>query len=134
MSDNLIKPDLFEWVNAIGYTKTDLFNDPNVDQSSYDPFMVTRALGMNIRSIEYADLAQHLNLPKDIHFQFLRNILPKGEYKGKWPKKMEVHDDIPIIQEYYKCGLERAEYYRTLLNKQQIKEIRKRLDKGGRIK
>lgn len=128
------KPDLFEWVDAVTMTKTDLFNDPYIDTSSYDPFMVCRALGNNIKSVEYADLAQQYALPKDLHFQLLRHLIPQGNYRATWPKKPPVDEDVELLQEYYQCGAQRAAYYKKLLKRDQIEEIKARMFKGGRVK
>lgn len=136
---NVDKLSPFDFVNAINYTKTDLFDpDSNTgirethSDSEYVKFIINKSLSYFADTIMYANLANlHLNnVPNHCHFDFYRLSIPRKKRFSKWGKKV-VSEDALLLSSYYNCSIEKAEQYTKALTKEQIDKIRQTMDHGG---
>lgn len=124
----------FDYVNAINYSKQDLMTDTENDElaeAGYSPFLANRALSYFPDTIMYAqEMNAYNHLDKKLQFHYLINsIRPKKRF-SKWAKKQE-DSDIEAVMEYYKYSEAKARAVLSLLSPEQLKQIKKRLDKGG---
>ena len=121
----------FDYVNSILKDKKNLIVD-EASEKSYSPFLSNRALSYHKDAIFYAqemNLASHID--KKLQFQYLINTIRPMKRKGyKWAKKRE-SVEIDAIMEYYGYSYQKAKSAVSVLSKEQIKHIRKRLEKGG---
>lgn len=125
----------FDYVSAINSTKKDLMNDTGNDElaeAGYIPFITNRALSYFPDTILYAN---EMNINKDLdnklQFHYLiNNIRPKKRF-SKWAKRQD-DNDIEAIMAYYGYNRTKAESIASLLTPDQLKEIKRRMDKGGR--
>lgn len=121
----------FDYVNSILTNKKNLIVD-EVTEKGYVPFLSNRALSYHKDTIFYAqemNLASHLD--KKLQFQYLINtIRPMKREKTKWAKKAE-NADIDAVMEFYGYNYQKAKAAVSVLSKDQLKIIRKRLEKGG---
>lgn len=121
----------FDYVNSILSNKKDLIQDKETEKS-YSPFLTNRALSYHKYCIFYAqemNLASHID--KKLQFRYLINtIRPMKRKNSKWSKKKE-SVEIEAIMEYYGYNYQKAKTVLSILSKDQMKEIRKRLEKGG---
>lgn len=121
----------FDYVNSILYDKKNLITD-DVSEKSYSPFLSNRALSYFKDTLFYAqemNLSSHLD--KKLQFQYLINtIKPAKRKRSKWTKKID-NIDIEAIMQYYGYSYKKALSTLSVLNKDQLKIIRKRLEKGG---
>lgn len=121
----------FDYVNAILYTKKDVMQE-NSNERDYSPFLTNRALSYHRDSI-FA--AQQLNLIPGIdnrlQFRYLINtIRPMKRDKKQWAKKKE-NNDIDAVIEYFGYDHKQALVAISILSKDQLKQIRRKLEKGG---
>jgi len=123
--------NVFDFVNAINYTKQDLFEDPQAEKD-YAPFIVNRALSYFPDTILYANEMNRGGIPKQWQFDFLRNTIPKRKRYSKWAKKPEVTSDISAVMEYYKYSAEKALEAMSILSNQQIEQIKQQMERGGK--
>lgn len=124
----------FDFVNAINYSKQDLMSGTENDElaeAGYVPFLTNRALSNFPDTIMYAqEMNVHNHLDKKLQFHYLINsIRPKKRF-SKWAKKQE-DSDIEAVMNYYKYSEAKARAVLSLLSPEQLKQIKKRLDKGG---
>lgn len=124
----------FDFVNAICYSKQDLMSGTENDElaeAGYVPFLTNRALSNFPDTIMYAqEMNVHNHLDKKLQFHYLINsIRPKKRF-SKWAKKQE-DSDIEAVMNYYKYSEAKARAVLSLLSPEQLKHIKKRLDKGG---
>lgn len=121
----------FDYVNSILYDKKNLIVD-ELSEKSYSPFLGNRALSYHKDTLFYAqemNLAPHLD--KKLQFQYLINtIKPIKRKRSKWAKKID-NIDIEAIMQYYGYSYKKALSTVSVLSKDQLKTIRKRLEKGG---
>jgi hypothetical protein len=122
---------------------TDLFKDilPSILQSKkdvlenekdYKPFVINKALSFYYDCIlQSNEMNRYPNLPPKLQYDYLRNSI-RG-YKRKYAPwmKRETDTNIDIIREYYGYSYEKSKEILPLLSKKQLKELEKRLDKGG---
>jgi hypothetical protein len=127
----------FDYVNAINFSKKDLMTDTENDElaeAGYAPFLTNRSLSYFPDTVLYAnEMNMHHHLDNKLQFHYLINsIRPKKRF-SKWAKRQE-DNDLEAIKEYYGYNNAKSEAALSLLSPEQIQEIKKRLNKGGRTK
>lgn len=125
----------FDYVNTITSTKKNLMRDTENDvlaEKEYNPFLTNRALSYHHDTVSTAnEMNSRSDLPKLLQYEFLLNtVRPKKRY-AKWDKK-EDHGDLAAIKEYFGYGDNKALQALTVLSHDQIHEIKRRLEKGGK--
>lgn len=121
----------FEYLNAINSTKKDIMVD-NIAEKGYNSFMMNRSLSYFPDTVLAAN---EMNIKHQIdnrlQFDFLINIIRKRKRFSKWDKK-KIDGDIEVIKEYYGYSDSKAHQVLTLLTPDQMKELYKKVYKGGR--
>lgn len=121
--------DLFkELIPSILQTKK-----PCLDhEKDYVPYVVNKALSQHMDCVMYANQMNMLpNTDKNMQYSYLLNIVrPYKRPYQKWLKR-EKTEDLEVIKEYYKYSDEKARVVMTLLSKEQVDDLRKRIHKGG---
>ena len=121
----------FEFLNSINYTKKDIMIDDIVEKE-YNSFMVNRSLSYfpdTVLAANEMNLNHHLD-PR-LQFDFLINIIRKRKRFSKWDKK-KIDSDVEVIKEYYGYNEEKALQVLEILSTDQIHELYKKVNKGGR--
>jgi hypothetical protein len=120
----------FDFIEAVSYTKKDLFEDENVDKV-YAPFIVNRGLSLFSDTVLYAnEMNLRPILDKKPQFAYLLNsIRPRKRY-SKWFKKDKT-EKLSIVSEYFGYSTSKAKDIIKILTDDQIKTIKKQLEKGG---
>lgn len=121
----------FEYVNAINTTKKDIMID-ELAEKAYNPFIINRSLSyFNDTVLMANEMNINHHLDNRLQFDFFINIVRKKKRFSKW-NKPETVSDVEAVKEYYGYSNEKARQALTLLTTEQIKELRKRVYKGGR--
>ena len=117
----------FSFVNAINFTKEDLFTKPNAEKS-YQPFIVNKALSYNTETIFYAnEMNARPHLSKHAQNSFLLNIIKPKKRFDKWVKVAKV-ESIDIIKRYFSFSNEKAYQAASILTEAQIEDIKKEMN------
>jgi hypothetical protein len=123
----------FEYLNAINTSKKDLMVD-DVAEKSYTPFMVNRGLSYFPDTILFAnEMNLNHHIDNRLQFDFLINIIKKKRRFSKWAKPVNI-ENLELIKEYYGYSNEKAKSVLSLLNNDQINELKARIYKGGKRK
>jgi hypothetical protein len=123
----------FEYLNAINTSKKDLMVD-DVAEKAYTPFMVNRGLSYFPDTILFAnEMNLNHHIDNRLQFDFLINIIKKKRRFSKWAKPMNI-ENLELIKEYYGYSNEKAKSVLSLLNNDQINELKTRIYKGGKRK
>ena len=81
-------------------------------------------------------LAEEMNqahqLSPQLQYDFYYYAVKRGKRFG-FPKKPEENTNVQLVQEYFKYSTPKALQALQLLSDEQLKEIRSKLDKGGRV-
>jgi len=123
----------FDFVNSVSFSKENLFENPDVKPKDYIPFIVNKSLMSHSDSIFYAnEMNQHPNIPNELQYSYLINILRKRKRYSSW-KKVVNNEVVKTLQEYYSCSIPKALEIQKLLTLQEVEEIKNYLDKGGKV-
>ena len=127
----MVKP--FDYVNDINYGKKNIMID-DIAEKNYNAFIVNRALSYFNDTVLYAnEMNIHHSLDAKLQYDFLINIVRKQKRWSKWIKPNEV-TNLELIKEYYGYSNEKAKSVLSLLNDEQIQELKNRIYKGGKRK
>lgn len=125
----------FDYVNSINSTKKNLMRGTENDtlaEKGYNPFLTNRAMSYHHDTIGLAnEMNQRSHIDNALQYEFLLNTVRSKKRFAKWDKK-EDHGDLATIKEYFDYGDSKALQALTVLTKEQIIQIRKKLEKGGK--
>lgn len=121
----------FEYVNAINLTKKDIMVD-DIAEKAYTPFLINRSLSYFNDTVLFAnEMNRYHHLDHRLQFDFFINIIRKKKRFSKWIKPQEI-ENLELIKEYYGYSNEKAKSVLSLLNNDQIEELKQRIYKGGK--
>ena len=119
--------ELKDWLNSINFTKEDL----SEDIKSYPSYIINRCLSGHIDCVMFAnEMNINHHLDKDLQYSFYLNSLRKRKRFSPWLRKEKV-EDLELVKQYYSYSNEKASQALKVLNKEQLKFIKKRLETGG---
>jgi hypothetical protein len=122
----------FDFINAINYSKEDLFEDPQASKD-YSAYLVNRGLSYFPDTVMYAnEMNQRSSLSPDQQFHFFLNTIPKRKRFSKWNKKDTESKSLTLVKEYFGYSSEKAKEALSLLSEEQISMIEEKLSKGGK--
>lgn len=120
----------FDYLNSINMTKKDLIVDEQ-SEKDYVPFIVNRGLGYFADTVLLAnEMNVNCNLDNKMQYDFLRSTVKKRKRFSKWLKADE-DKKIEIICEYFGYSRTVAKSVVDLFDDISIKDLEKRLNKGG---
>ena len=121
----------FEYCNAINYTKKDIMID-DIAEKAYSPYMVNRQLSYFPDTVLAAnEMNRNHHIDNRLQFDFFINIIRKRKRFSKWYKP-ETISDLDAVKKYYGYSNEKARQVLTLLNTEQINELKRKVTTGGR--
>lgn len=126
-------PDLFkEIVPSILTTKKSVIRD-EVDLKDYKAFVVNRALSYHMDCVLYAnELNRQPWIDPDMQYSYLLNTIRPMKRKFEPWQKSQADKNIECVKEYFGYSNQKAKEALRILNDEQIAEIKRRTDKGGR--
>lgn len=129
MAEEKISP--FDFVESITETKKNLMVD-EASEKAYNPYMVNLALSMYADTILYAnEMNINHHLENRMQYKYLLEVIrPRKRRSGKWPKP-EKDEELTLIMEYFDYGVREAREALSVLTSDQLKLIKKKLDRGG---
>ena len=125
---------LKEYLKAINQSKEKLMDtEDEVWEKKYPAYIVNKCLApFDMQTCLFVNEVNRLpHLEKKLQFDFLINSLRRMSRYTPWQKAKKV-SDIEYVKEYYGYSNEKARSALTILNNEQIKYIKKKLNKGGR--
>ena len=134
MSKDKLTP--FSFVNEINTGKRNIMLDQNGDHSDllervYNPYITNRSLSYFNDSVLHAnEMNKNHHLDSRLQFSYLINTIRKRKRFSKWMKTTEL-DDLDAVKTYYGYSNEKARQVLTLLNNDQLTELKQRVYKGG---
>jgi len=121
----------FDFLNDINYAKQNIMVD-DITEKQYNAFMVNRGLSyFHDTALMANEMNLNAHLDNRLQFDFFINIVRKKKRFSKW-NKPETVSDVEVVKEYYGYSNEKARQALTLLTKDQIEVLKKKVYKGGR--
>ena len=122
----------FEFVNAINFTKEDMFQDPQANKD-YVPFIVNRSLSYFVDTIMYAnEMNRYPDLSNQQQFSFLIHSISKKKRFSKWAPKESISEDLENVCAFYGYSKREAKGALNILSDDQLNYIREKQNKGGK--
>lgn len=122
----------FEFVNAINFTKEDMFQDPQANKD-YVPFIVNRSLSYFVDTIMYAnEMNRYPDLSNQQQFSFLIHSISKKKRFSKWAPKESISEDLDNVCVFYGYSKREAKDALNILSDDQLNYIREKQNKGGK--
>lgn len=124
-------PVLFKIINSINFDKDfDMISDFN--DSDYVPFMINKAMSMLVDThLPAQEMNLRASLDKTLQYKYYLYSVRKKKRFNPWVKKLQTSDKAKIIAEYYDISLRKAKEYENLVSSEDLKNMKKYLDKGG---
>ena len=123
--------DLFkDVIPSILQTKNEVISDEN--EKDYVPFVVNKALSFHRDCALFANEMNKLpNTDKLLQYQYLLNTIRgyRRQYQ-KWHKR-ETIENLDAVKEYFNYSNDKAKEALLVLSDDQLKEIKRKLFKGG---
>lgn len=120
----------FDYLSSINDTKKDIMVD-DIAEKQYNSFMVNRGLSyFNDTVLMANEMNMHAHLDKKMQYHFLLNLVRKKKRFSKWAKP-EKQSNIDVVKTYYGYSEEKARQVLSLLNEDQIENLRKKTSTGG---
>jgi len=121
----------FDFLNDINYAKQNIMVD-DIAEKQYNPFMINRGLSyFNDTVLMANEMNLNAHLDNRLQFDFFINIVRKRKRFSKWFKP-ETASDVEAVKTYYGYSNEKARQVLSLLTKDQIEVLKKKVNKGGR--
>ena len=121
----------FDYLNSINDTKKDIMVD-DLAEKDYNAFMVNRGLSYYNDTVIYAnEMNRHAHIDSRMQYAFLKQIIRKRKRFSKW-NKADKSADVEVIKKYYGYSRDKAYQVLSILTKDQLDIIRKKISKGGR--
>lgn len=117
--------NIFDFLNGMTVEKKSFdFEDREISKS-YDTYMINRWISMVDFYIPLVNEINKHEVPKNVHYQFYLNVLPKRKQYFDYIKKTK---DLAItekkyIADYFEVGMREADAYIKLLTDEQINQI-----------
>ena len=122
----------FDFINAINFTKEDMFEDPQANKD-YVPFVVNRGLSYFVDTVFYSnEMNMNPLLDKDQQFKFLLNSCSKKKRFSKWAKKSIEDDNLDAICSFFGYSKRLAKTVLNTLTEEQLQSIKEKFNKGGK--
>ena len=119
---------LGDYLNAINYSKDDLFADEEAAKG-YAPFIINRCLSYFPDTILQAnEMNTHADLGKQEQFDYLRHSIRKRRRFSKWLKK-GTDERMESIKLFYNYGTKKALEAMRVLTDEQIDAIHEKMRK-----
>lgn len=121
----------FDYLKSITDSKEDIMVD-DLAEKDYNAFMVNRGLSYYNDTVIYAnEMNKNSHIDSRLQFDFLKQIIRKRKRFSKW-NKADKSADVEVIKEYYGYSRDKAYQVLSILTKDQLDIIRKKISKGGR--
>ena len=125
--------ELKDYLNAINFNKKNLMDsEDTLWQKKYPSFIVNKILsGFQDCIMLVNEMNRNHHIDNRLQFDFFINIIRKRKRFSKWYKP-ETVSDLEAVKKYYGYSNEKARQVLTLLNTDQINELKRKVTTGGR--
>lgn len=123
----------FDFLNAINFTKEDMFQDRKENDKEYVSFIVNRGLSYFPDTVMYAnEMNRYPDLSNQQQFSFLIHSISKKKRFSKWAPKESISEDLENVCAFYGYSKREAKSVLNILTEEQLIYIREKQNKGGK--
>ena len=123
---------LKDYLYSINQSKKNILDDDIDAERKYPPYIVNRCLSSFTDTILYVnEMNKNSHLEKKLQYDFLLNSVKPRKRFSPWAKKDSI-DYLDLVKEYYGYNDDKALQALRILTKDQLDNIKKSLNKGGK--
>ena len=123
----------FDFLNAINFTKEDMFKGRKENDKEYVSFVINRGLSYFPDTVMYAnEMNRYPDLSNQQQFSFLLYSISKKKRFSKWAPKETFSDDLENVCSFYGYSKREAKSVLNILTVEQLNYIREKQYKGGK--
>ena len=127
----MTSPTLSDYLNSINQTKKNIIVDSE-SEKAYPPFIVNKCLASFNDTILFSnEMNMYPSLDKKMQYDFFINSINPRKRFSPWAKKSQI-EYLDVVKEYYGYNNNKALQALRILSKDQLKDIKNLLNKGGR--
>jgi len=125
--------ELKEYLNSINYEKNNLMDSGDVTwEKKYPAYVVNKCLApFNDTVMLVNEMNRNHHLDKKLQYDFLLNSLRTRKRFAPWMRSSK-SKNLEYVKEYYGYNNEKGKSALKILNDEQIKQIKEKLNKGGK--
>ena len=125
--------ELKEYLNSINYGKNNLMDSGDVMyEKKYQAYVVNKCLApFNDTIMLVNEMNRNHHLDKKLQYDFLLNSLRTRKRFAPWMRSNK-SKNLEYVKEYYGYNNEKGKSALNILNDEQIKQIKEKLNKGGK--
>ena len=125
--------ELKEYLNSINYGKNNLMDSGDVMyEKKYPAYVVNKCLApFNDTIMLVNEMNRNHHLDKKLQYDFLLNSLRTRKRFAPWMRSSK-SKNLEYVKEYYGYNNEKGKSALNILNDEQIKQIKEKLNKGGK--
>jgi hypothetical protein len=125
--------ELKEYLNSINYEKNNLMDSGDVTwEKKYPAYVVNKCLApFNDTVMLVNEMNRNHHLDKKLQYDFLLNSLRTRKRFAPWMRSSK-SKNLEYVKEYYGYNNEKGKSALNILNDEQIKQIKEKLNKGGK--
>ena len=123
--------ELKDWLNSINFNKQNLLEEDPLREKKYPAFIINKCLSGFVDTVMFSnEINQYPGLDNKLQYDFYLNSIRKKKRFSPWLRKDKVQN-LDAVKQYYGYSNEKAMQALKILNKDQLKFIRDRLNVGG---
>jgi len=123
--------ELKYWMLSINETGENLIEEDPAQIKSYSPYIINKCLSGQYDTILFAnEMNKNYHLDKDMQYSFYLNTIRKRKRFSVWINKEKI-EDLECVKKYYGYSNEKAAQALKILNNEQLKIIKQKLEIGG---
>ena len=123
--------ELKDWLNSINFNKQNLLEEDPLREKKYPAFIINKCLSGFVDTVMFSnEINQYPGLDNKLQYDFYLNSIRKKKRFSPWLRKDKVQD-LDAVKQYYGYSNEKAMQALKILNKDQLKFIKDRLNVGG---
>ena len=127
-------PKLFDFINDLSHGKKRLIDQDPDNHKAVNQFMINRAFSFGADSVMYAnEMNKATGIDNKMFYDYYHHALRSRKRWNKWAKKSKI-DYIQDVIEYHQISYPKAVEALKVLTMENLEQIRKTLDKGGKRK
>jgi hypothetical protein len=126
-----MKHSLTDYLNSINQNKKNIIVDDDTEKA-YPPFIINKCLSGFLDTVLFAnEMNLYPHLDKKMQYDFFINSISPRKRFSPWEKKSSI-DYLDVVKEYYGYNTDKALQALRILTKDQLEEIKRLVNKGGR--
>jgi hypothetical protein len=128
-------PSLFDHLSNLTIKKAP-WEETNGFKKNYTQFIINRFVGMNDTFLPLIEELIKMDIPDEVHYNFLLEYLPKKKVFFKYISKTKAEmtpEQLKIMMEVFDASPNEAVEYFQILPQDKIKDLFKRFSNGGVI-